>query len=287
MIYAMGYNLLLGNSGLPSFGHGAFFGVGAYAFGLLQLEGVAQPVVRPRRRGRRRGRGRRRRGRVHLASPRHLLRVADDRVRPGVLVRRRQVALGHRRRGRPAQPQAAAGAARVRDVDRPASPTRRCSTSCSSRWCCVVLRLLALRAFAAWAACSVHQAERDARGLPGLPRVDLQVAGVRAVGGDRRAGRRAVRDGAAVGLSERDEPAPVGIRRDDGADRRRPRELLGPAASGAAFFILARDLLGAYTETWLFWYGLLFMADRAVEAGRAWPASAATSSRRCAPAKER
>jgi branched-chain amino acid transport system permease protein len=36
MIYAQGYNLLLGHSGLPSFGHGAFFGVGAYAFGLLQ-----------------------------------------------------------------------------------------------------------------------------------------------------------------------------------------------------------------------------------------------------------
>jgi branched-chain amino acid transport system permease protein len=29
---------------------------------------------------------------------------------------------------------------------------------------------------------------------------------------------------------------------------------------GAAFFILARDILGAYTETWLLWYGLLFMA---------------------------
>jgi len=28
---------------------------------------------------------------------------------------------------------------------------------------------------------------------------------------------------------------------------------------GAAFFILARDLLGAYTETWLLWYGLIFM----------------------------
>ena len=28
---------------------------------------------------------------------------------------------------------------------------------------------------------------------------------------------------------------------------------------GAAFFILARDLLGAYTETWLLWYGLVFM----------------------------
>jgi branched-chain amino acid transport system permease protein len=38
MIFALGYNLLLGHGGLPSFGHGAFFGVGAYAFGLAQLK---------------------------------------------------------------------------------------------------------------------------------------------------------------------------------------------------------------------------------------------------------
>ena len=38
MIFALGYNLLLGYTGLPSFGHGAYFGVGAYAFGLLQLK---------------------------------------------------------------------------------------------------------------------------------------------------------------------------------------------------------------------------------------------------------
>ena len=37
VIYALGFNLLLGYGGLPSFGHGAFFGVGAYAFGLAQL----------------------------------------------------------------------------------------------------------------------------------------------------------------------------------------------------------------------------------------------------------
>jgi branched-chain amino acid transport system permease protein len=37
MLFALGYNLLLGYAGLPSFGHGAFFGIGAYAFGLLQL----------------------------------------------------------------------------------------------------------------------------------------------------------------------------------------------------------------------------------------------------------
>ena len=33
-LFALSYNLLLGQAGLPSFGHGAFFGVGAYAFGL-------------------------------------------------------------------------------------------------------------------------------------------------------------------------------------------------------------------------------------------------------------
>jgi branched-chain amino acid transport system permease protein len=41
MIFALGYNLLLGHAGLPSFGHGAYFGVGAYAFGLAQQGLVA------------------------------------------------------------------------------------------------------------------------------------------------------------------------------------------------------------------------------------------------------
>jgi len=38
VIFALGFNLLLGYTGLPSFGHGAFLGIGAYAFGLAQLE---------------------------------------------------------------------------------------------------------------------------------------------------------------------------------------------------------------------------------------------------------
>jgi branched-chain amino acid transport system permease protein len=37
MVFALGFNLLLGYTGLPSFGHGAYFGVGAYAFGLAQF----------------------------------------------------------------------------------------------------------------------------------------------------------------------------------------------------------------------------------------------------------
>jgi branched-chain amino acid transport system permease protein len=40
-LYALAYNLVLGHAGLPSFGHGAFFGIGAYAFGLAQFNVVA------------------------------------------------------------------------------------------------------------------------------------------------------------------------------------------------------------------------------------------------------
>lgn len=40
-LYALAFNLVLGTAGLPSFGHGAYFGIGAYAFGLCQFEIVA------------------------------------------------------------------------------------------------------------------------------------------------------------------------------------------------------------------------------------------------------
>jgi branched-chain amino acid transport system permease protein len=37
IIYALGFNMLLGYTGLPSFGHGAYFGIGAYTYSLTQL----------------------------------------------------------------------------------------------------------------------------------------------------------------------------------------------------------------------------------------------------------
>src|SRR5436190_561704 len=40
-LYALAFNLVLGTAGLPSFGHGAYFGIGAYAFGLCQFEIIA------------------------------------------------------------------------------------------------------------------------------------------------------------------------------------------------------------------------------------------------------
>src|SRR5260370_12078000 len=45
MLYALGYNLLLGYTGLPSFGHGAFLGIGAYAYGLSYLGLSHNPLV--------------------------------------------------------------------------------------------------------------------------------------------------------------------------------------------------------------------------------------------------
>jgi branched-chain amino acid transport system permease protein len=45
MLYALGYNLLLGYTGLPSFGHGAFLGIGAYAYGLCHLGLSPSPFV--------------------------------------------------------------------------------------------------------------------------------------------------------------------------------------------------------------------------------------------------
>ena len=40
-IFAMSLNLTLGYAGLPSLGHAAYFGVGAYAVGLLALRVTA------------------------------------------------------------------------------------------------------------------------------------------------------------------------------------------------------------------------------------------------------
>ena len=40
IIFALGFNLLLGYTGLPSFGHGAFLGIGGYAMGWFQLYAV-------------------------------------------------------------------------------------------------------------------------------------------------------------------------------------------------------------------------------------------------------
>jgi branched-chain amino acid transport system permease protein len=44
-IYALGYNLLLGQTGLLSFGHGAFYAAGAYGLGFAVLHLTGHPLV--------------------------------------------------------------------------------------------------------------------------------------------------------------------------------------------------------------------------------------------------
>lgn len=47
-LLALGYNILLGYTGLLSFGHGAFFGIGAYAAALIQkhfIAGMVSPIL--------------------------------------------------------------------------------------------------------------------------------------------------------------------------------------------------------------------------------------------------
>jgi branched-chain amino acid transport system permease protein len=100
MIFALGFNLLFGYTGLHSFGHGAYLGIGAYAFGLFQ-QNVAVSLWGGLRGGHPRGRGRRRHcRRLHVAPARHLLCADDHRLRPGLLVLGHQAALAHRGRGR-------------------------------------------------------------------------------------------------------------------------------------------------------------------------------------------
>lgn len=44
-IFALGYNLLLGRTGLLSFGHGAFYAAGAYGLGLFSLHVSSHPLL--------------------------------------------------------------------------------------------------------------------------------------------------------------------------------------------------------------------------------------------------
>ena len=54
-LFALSLDLILGYAGIVSLGHAAFFGIGAYAAGLLAVHGWGEPLsgLARRRRGRR------------------------------------------------------------------------------------------------------------------------------------------------------------------------------------------------------------------------------------------
>ena len=124
-VYAIGYNLAFGYTGLLCLGHALFFAAGLYAAGLGAPSSPGCRRPRPPRRPRRR----RRRGRARRPprAPHHRRRLhdRDADVRPGRLPDRPLLRRRHpRRRGlRPRPPRPAASARSTSPTTRPATPS--------------------------------------------------------------------------------------------------------------------------------------------------------------------
>ncbi|HKU85377.1 MAG TPA: branched-chain amino acid ABC transporter permease [Casimicrobiaceae bacterium] len=256
MIYAMGYNLLLGNSGLPSFGHGAFFGIGAYAFGLLQIEvwsnfwfdlagaiaigtvaGALVATFISHRRG------------IYYA----LLTIAFGQVFWFVAFKWHAVT---------------GGEDGLLNIKRTSVPLVFMSfdTKSNDALFYVVLAALIVVLVICWrwvhsplgrALRCIKQNEMRARFLGYRVWLYKWLAFVVSAA-------IAALAGALFGMAQQSAYPNVMSLHQSGLVVMMVLiggglvSFWGPLL-GAAFFILARDLLGAYTETWLFWYGLLFM----------------------------
>jgi branched-chain amino acid transport system permease protein len=257
MLYAQGYNLLLGHAGLPSFGHGAFFGIGAYAYGLTQkhlvanlwldlaagvlcaaLAGALVAALISHRRG------------IYYA----LLTIAFGQVAWFVAIKWHSVTGGEDGLLNLKRLPADFGVARVSlasnealflfvlfwlvvvvlgcwyFVHSPAGRVLACIRQNETR-----ARFLGYRVWAFKFA--VFVASSAIAGLAGALFAMAQQSAYPNVMSLHQSGFVVMMVLIGGGLAS----------------------FWGPIV-GAAFFILARDLLGAYTETWLLWYGLLFMA---------------------------
>ena len=257
MLYAQGYNLLLGHAGLPSFGHGAFFGIGAYGFGLAQKHLVANLWIDLA---------------VALAATAILAALVAAFIshRRGIYYALLTIAFGqiawfvaikwHRVTG---------GEDGLLNLVRPSIDLGVTTVSLRSNEALFgfALAVFAVVTIALWRL--VHSPfgrilnavkQNEARAAFAGHNVWLYkwlafvisacVAGVA---------------GALFALAQQSAYPNVMSLHQSGFVVMMVLiggglvSFWGPLL-GAAFFILARDLLGAYTETWLFWYGLLFMA---------------------------
>jgi branched-chain amino acid transport system permease protein len=257
MIYAIGYNLLLGNCGLPSFGHGTFFGIGAYGFGLLQLKvwsnfwldlagaiaigalaGALVATFVSHRRG------------IYYA----LLTIAFGQVFWFIAFKWHSVT---------------GGEDGLLNIKRTAVPLGVMSfdTRSNDALFYVVLSALVLVIVICWRCVHsrfgrilrcIKQNEMRARFLGYHVWIYKWLAFVISAA-------IAALSGALFGMAQQSAYPNVMSLHQSGFVVMMVLiggglvSFWGPLL-GAAFFILARDLLGAYTETWLFWYGLLFMA---------------------------
>ena len=256
MIYAMGYNLLLGNSGLPSFGHGAFFGIGAYGFGLLQRHVSSNFWLDLA-------------GAIAIGTLAGMLVATFVSHRRGIYYALLTIAFGqvlwfiafkwHSLTG---------GEDGLLNIKRMAVPLGFASfdTRSNEALSYVVLAALVLVVLICWRCVHspfgrvlrcIKQNETRARFLGYRVWLYKWMVFVLSAAISALAG-------ALLCLAQQSAYPNVMSLHQSGFVVMMVLiggglvSFWGPLL-GAAFFILARDLLGAYTETWLFWYGLLFM----------------------------
>ena len=257
MIYAMGYNLLLGTSGLPSFGHGAFFGVGAYAFGLLELRAMANFWLDLG-------------GAVVIAALAGAAVAAFISHRRGIYYALLTIAFGqvfwfvavkwHSVTG---------GEDGLLNLQRLAVPLGFASVETRSNEALFYVVLVALLVVIVVCWRCVHspfgrvlrcikQNEQRARFLGYRVWIYKWLVFVlsAAIAGLAGALFAMAQQSAYPNVMSLHQSGFVVMMVLIGGGL---VSFWGPML-GAAFFIVARDLLGAYTETWLLWYGLLFMA---------------------------
>jgi branched-chain amino acid transport system permease protein len=249
MLFALGHNLLLGHGGLPSFGHGAYFGLGAYAYGLLQLRadaGLAFALL----------------GAVLVAAAAGAFVAAFISHRRGIYYALLTIAFGqvfwfvavkwHSVTG---------GEDGLLDIERPEA------LASNEALFYFALALFAVVLVALWRL--VHSP--FGRVLRAIKQNELRAA---FVGHDVwltkwlafviSAGIAGLA-GALFALAQQSAYPNVMSLHNSGFVVMMVLiggglvSFWGPVI-GALFFILARDLLGAWTETWLLWYGLLFIA---------------------------
>jgi branched-chain amino acid transport system permease protein len=257
MIYALGYNLLLGYAGLPSFGHGAFFGVGAYGFGLFQKLLVANLWLDLA-------------GAIMAAAVLGALVAAFVSHRRGIYYALLTIAFGqivwfvaikwHSVTG---------GEDGLLNLQRQPADFGFAQVALQSNEAlfAFALALLALVTIALWRL--VHSP--FGRVLQAIRQNETRAAFVghnvwrykwlafvmsAAVSGLAGALFALAQQSAYPNVMSLHQSGFVVMMVLVGGGL---VSFWGPVI-GAVFFILARDLLGAYTETWLLWYGLLFMA---------------------------
>ena len=228
-IYALGYNVALGYAGLPSFGHGAFFGIGAYGMAIYQLDfgggslwlGLAVATMAGGAAGAAVGMFISHRRGIYLS----LMTIAFGQVAWFLAIRLRGITEGEDGLLDLARLPADLG---LVSLDLQSGRSFYYFTLVVFMLTVVGLWMLTKSPFGAVIG-AIRQNERR-RGVRRLPGPLAEVGQLHALSGGLGARGRAVRPRPAQRLPRRDGPALVGDHRDDGDRRRGLGQLLGAGA---------------------------------------------------------